>query len=195
MNRKAFTLVELIAATALSTLLFVAALSVIRSLGRVRAANGQPPHGWTLAAREQLQWDLANAIVMRQDDHGMILAGYGSLDPQTFAPTHLPVMVIYSLHNINTSIWLTREQSSLDPLLTDENSSELLCGDVEAFSVTGSYSPRSESTRDSIPGEGDPTPIIFQHLTNTQRVPDRVRIKITLRNDQIPLMDTVCYLR
>jgi prepilin-type N-terminal cleavage/methylation domain-containing protein len=195
-NPRGFTIVELLAATALSTLLFLAALSVIRTLGKTELTGAASRrYGWELSLRQQLRWDFANAVVLRHDEHGLILGGYGSLDPQTFAPTHRPVRVIYSLRDIGTGRWLVREQTSLDPLATDLDSSELLCGNVKSFSITGSYAARTVSADTATSPQDDPTPVIFQKMGDSQRVPDRIRVRIDLNGDPAPAMNAVLYLR
>lgn len=188
-------MVELLAATALSTLLFVAALSVIRSLGHTDESAGGASHAWTLAARQQLEWDLNNAVMLRQDEHGLILAGYGSFDGQTHEATHLPVLVTYSLRRIDTRQWLVREQSGLSSSSTDLNVSELMCGDVKSFTVTGSYASHSVPAPGSTSADDDPTPIIFKQISGMQRLPNRVRVRIDLQNDPVPAMNSILYLR
>lgn len=199
MRNNAFTMVELLAATVLSTLLFVTALAVIRSLASTVPKENFAPQSWTPAARRQLEWDVTNAVVIRRDDHGLILAGYDSLDPQTLLPNHLPVTVVYSMKTIDSRIWLVREQTSLDPLLTTLNFSEPICGDVKSFTVTGSYAPRTFSTDPKDPAndqsDDDATPVVFQQLTGFERTPDRMRVRLDLRADPVPVMNSVIYLR
>ena len=116
------------------------------------------------------------------------------MDSQTSAPTHLPVLVSYSLRKINARQWLVRDQSSLDPLATDLNSSELLCGDVKTFSMTGSYATHQESIVTSANMDQDPTPLVFQRIAGAQRLPDRVRLRIDLENESSPMLNTVLYI-
>jgi hypothetical protein len=191
-------MVELLAATVLSTLLFITALAVIRSLSNTGTKAAGETHGWTAAARRQIEWDLSNAVVFRQDDHGLDLAGYDSLEPATLAPNHLPVTVVYSLRTIGSRIWLVREQTSLDPLSPELNFSEPICGDVKSFTITGSYAARSfeVGSQAGDPDDGDVhTPVVFQQLVGFQRTPDRVRIRLDLRNDSAPVIDTVLFLK
>jgi hypothetical protein len=192
-------MVELLAATVLSTLLFITALAVIRSLSNTGTRAAGEPRGWAAAARRQIEWDLNSAVVFRQDDHGLVLAGYDSLDPATLSPNHLPVTVTYSLRTIGSRVWLVREQTSLDPLSPQLNFSEPVCGDVKAFTITGSYAARTyqsdAGTAANSDDEQDPTPLVFQQLAGFQRTPDRVRIRLDLRTDPAPVMDTVLFLR
>jgi hypothetical protein len=194
MRNKAFTMVELLAATALSTLLFIAALSVIRTLQPARSTSTPTSANWTLAVRQQIEWDLTNAVVFRQDEHGLILGGYGSLSSAGSAETHLPVMVTYALQIIHSRQWLVRQQTSLDPLMSDLDNTQLLCGDVKSFTITGSYASRNVPA-DTTSAEEDPTPMVFQHLSRTQRVPDQIRVRIDMQNDPLPVMNSILYLR
>ncbi len=192
MRRKGFTMIELVAATALAALLFTVAVSVIRSLGRISTGNELAQPVWTLAVRQQLDWDLANAVVFRQDNHGLTLAGYGSLDRKTLQSTHLQVTVVYSLRQIGSQSWLVREQSGLEPRFADSNWSELLCGHVKTFAFAGTYAARTVSL-DSTSSE-DAAPAVFRQLSGFQPTPDRARVKIDW-DDQTPSIDDTLFLK
>jgi prepilin-type N-terminal cleavage/methylation domain-containing protein len=190
-GRRAFTLIELVAATALSAVLLTVVLSVVRTVNRPQPTSDATTE---LAAplSRQLQWDLANAVVLRTDARGLTLGGYGSLDPATLEPTHVPVVVTYTLRPAGDRLWLVREQSSLDALAEGGTWDELACGDVAAFTVDAppTAADRAAATQ---PAEDDPTPLSFQRLAGVRPVPPRVRLTITLATTGHPSVEVVAY--
>jgi hypothetical protein len=163
---RAFTIVELLAATALAALLFTTALYVIRSIRPVPAAET----GWPTALSTQLGWDIDNAAVIRPDSRGLTLAGYGSLDPATLEPTHVPVGVAYVLHPIAGKTWLFREQTDLRPGSSEATFTEAVCGDVQSFTVTAASPPQ-------VAQDGS-APAVFRNLNGFVRLPDSVRFRV-----------------
>ena len=194
-RNSAFTLVELLAATALSTLLFLAALSVIHTLGPATRVEKEESHAWTLAARQQLEWDLNNAAILKQDEHGLILGGYGALDPQSMTAVHLPVLVTYALRDIENQRWLVREQTSLNPLAKVLNFSELVCRDVKSFSVTGSYAPRTiPIDPQTPPARRSDTNYFSDHRRRAANARTGCAFASTRRMNQNPIVNTVIYI-
>jgi hypothetical protein len=162
----AFTIVELLAATALAALLFTTALYVIRSIRPMPVVET----GWTTALAAQLRWDIDSADVIRPDSKGLTLAGYGSLDPTTLEPTHVPVSVAYALHPVGGKIWLFREQTDIRPGSSAATFNEAVCGDVESFTVTAASPPQ-------VAGEWS-IPVVFRNLNGFMRLPDSVRFRV-----------------
>lgn len=159
MRRSAFTLIELLAATALAALLLAAGFRVIGSLGRARAVLARQEQSRTYVAEtlDLLRWDLANARYMKSSPGELTLTGYGSLDPQTFAPRHRPVTVRYRLAAPGEApgeadggvgatggggrAWLVREQIDLDSSTNRNRSSALVCAGVAGFEVSPAAEP------------------------------------------------------
>ena len=112
--RRAFTILELLAATALTALLMVAVLLVVGSLGRSRAALAHQPDAgaWRSDLVDTLRRDLTNAAGCDFRQNGMTLVGHGSLDRATLAHGNEPVTVVYGLAVIHGRRWLVRTQSS-----------------------------------------------------------------------------------
>ena len=191
MTCRAFTLVELVAATALSAVLLTVVLSVVRTVNRPVAAT-DPATDTAGPLARQLRWDLTNAVVLRTDDRGLTLAGYGSLDPVTREPTHQPVVVTYTLRPATDQLWLVREQTSLDARAEGGTITDLVCGDVARFTVDAppSAADRAAATR---PAEEDPTPLPFQRLAHVRPVPSRVRLTVTFANAARPAVEGVAF--
>jgi prepilin-type N-terminal cleavage/methylation domain-containing protein len=148
---RAFTLLELLAATALSAVLMVVLLQVLASLARGKvvlerdtAADAAP---WQADLVEHLRWDLTNATEGAAEPNRLRLTGHGSLDRATLAPGHDPVTVTYALERLGGSAgnrtggggggrtWLVRRQSPRGGLTNERGWSELVCPDVTGFAV------------------------------------------------------------
>ena len=188
---RAFTLIELVAATALSAVLLTVVLSVVRTVNRPPAPTGATTDTAAPLSR-QLRWDLANAVVLRTDSRGLTLGGYGSLDPATLEPTHLPVVVTYTLRPAGGRLWLVREQSSLDARAEGGTADELVCGGVATFGVDAppTAADRAAATQPAIE---DPTPVEFQQLAGVRPVPPRVRLTVTFATAGRPAVEVVAF--
>jgi type II secretory pathway pseudopilin PulG len=133
-TRKAFTLVELLAANVLAALLIVAILTIIGALGRDRRAHAALDHDQAAQTandnlRRLIQWDFSNATRWQSVDGAYLFQSHGSLDPQTLAATNLPVTVRYELSGSAGKRWLTRSQTLRDKT-ADGAWSAPLCADV-----------------------------------------------------------------
>jgi type II secretory pathway component PulJ len=140
----AFTAIELVAATALSTLLMVALMMVTASIGRSQAAFEvqERDKGWSEAAVRLIHQDLLNATAVHPEQNRLVLEGHCGLDEQ-MERVHLPVMVVYELNEIGDRKWLVRRQT---PRQADEHAAELMelvLADVEGFEVQVVEEPES----------------------------------------------------
>lgn len=139
--RKAFTILEMLAATALAALLMLAVLHVIGSVGRTRAALAREfDPAWRAQVLETLRLDLTHSTGVRYEPNGVTLTGHAGLDRATLAPDHKPVTVAYGLATVAGRNWLYRRQtpragSGRQPWR------ELLCADVTTFSVRPAAAP------------------------------------------------------
>jgi prepilin-type N-terminal cleavage/methylation domain-containing protein len=124
-NRRAFTLIEMLMATALTALLLGAVLSVASALARDarRARPALAPQN-TDAAFDQLRWDIANASSMSasRDGRELVLIGHGGIDSATMRPTGRLARVAYQ----STAAGLVRRQEYLDDPAHPQAWSELL---------------------------------------------------------------------
>ena len=136
-KRRAFTAVELLAATALAAALMLVVVRVIGSIGRAqRDVAAGPSDAWKADLLDTLRRDLANARDVRPEGGRLVITGVGSLDRDTLSPGHDAVTVVYELRSLAGREWLVRHQS---PAPGDSSGgagwTELLCPDVSAFAV------------------------------------------------------------
>jgi type II secretory pathway pseudopilin PulG len=177
-RRNAFTLVELLAANVLAALLIVAILSVLGALGRDRRAHAALDHGRTSQTTDDnllrlIQWDFSNATRWRSVDGAYFFQSHGSLDPQTLAPTNLPVTVRYELNEAAGKRWLVRSQTPRDKT-SDGAWSAPLCADVADLVLVPAASRRArpQSVWRDLPSQ--------MHLTLTWTDPQRPVLDETL---------------
>jgi hypothetical protein len=134
--RRAFTILEMLAATALTALLMLAVFQVIGSVGRTRAAMARQPETgfWKADLLDTLRRDLSNSTAVRYEAGGVTLTGHGALDRATLAPTDEPVTVTYGIATIAGRNWLYRLQTPR-AAAARQPWRELVCADVTDFSV------------------------------------------------------------
>jgi hypothetical protein len=137
--RRAFTILELLAATALTALLMLAVLHVIGSLGasRVTLASHAGAAAWRSDLLDTLRRDLVNSSQATFQKDQMTLTGHAALDRATLALHHQPVTIVYGLATIHGRTWLVRRQSSRDGSSNQGVWAELLCPDITGFTVKG----------------------------------------------------------
>jgi hypothetical protein len=135
--RKAFTILELLAATALTALLMVAVLHVVGTIGASRAALARQADAgaWRADLLDQLRRDLTNASKVSFGQNSMTLAGHGALDARTLELRHEPVTVVYGLSVIDGRSWLVRRQAPRDGLSNAPAWGELICPDITGLAI------------------------------------------------------------
>ena len=135
--RRAFTILELLAATALTALLMAAVLHVVGAIGASRAALARHAGAgaWQADLLNLVRRDMTNAskVTLRAD--GMALTGRAALDAGTLELRHEPVTVVYGLSVIDGRSWLVRRQSPREGLSHAPAWGELICPDVSGFVV------------------------------------------------------------
>ncbi len=135
--KRAFTILELLAATALTALLMVAVLHVVGTLGASRAALARQADvgAWRADLLDTLRRDLTNASQATFARDGVTLIGHGALDPVTLEFGHEPVTVVYGLATIHDRRWLVRRQAPRGGLSNQPAWVELLCPDITGFTI------------------------------------------------------------
>ena len=137
---RGFTLVEVLAATALTAVLMLAVLQVLGTLSRSRSAMEKRAEGaapWREDLVDTVRRDLNSATGVRFAPNGIVLASHAALRPSSLAATDEPVTVTYGLTEIHGRNWLCRRQAVRAGF--DGGGApwtELLCPDVAAFEMT-----------------------------------------------------------
>ena len=191
MNRRGFTLIEMLLATVLAGILMGGVLLMTTAIGRDRArvaADEAVPRGAGLV--DQLRWDLTNATTMAQADHGraLMLTGHGALDGKTLASNGRLAKVTYEVRGKGRDGALFRTQSYLDDPVRPEPWTELVSMNVRTLNVL----PKSP---DANPVEKE-KPVSFlpreEEIAPTRRrapqayyIPTRARLTIQLKNSTI----------
>jgi type II secretory pathway pseudopilin PulG len=161
----AFTLIELLAASALAAVLMLVLFQVIGSLGRSRAAlarveqsDASARTAWKADLLDLFRWDLSNATEASFKPGVVTLTGHGALDRRSLAVDQQPVTVVYRLEPRGRSACLVRHQFPRGGVTNDASWSELVCANVTAFemSPTSREDQRSTSTRVRIDGTRGP---------------------------------------
>ena len=139
-SHRGFTLVELLAATALTAVLMLAVLQVLGTLGRSRSAMEKRDGAaapWREDLVNTLRGDLSGATGVRYAPNGIVLATHAALRPGSLVPADEPVTVTYGLTEIHGRSWLCRRQAARAGFSgAGEPWTELLCPDVTAFELT-----------------------------------------------------------
>lgn len=198
--KRAFTLIEMLAATALSALLMVGLMRVIgtvRSPGRSEpsplARNASEAHEGLLDAVNLIEWDLVHARTIQLGQNTVTVEGYGSLqrtdglsrdDFSRIARPHRPVRVRYLLRTIAGQTWLIRQQTDLDDPTNRSTWTELVACGVDRFEWV------PEQTGDPQGGAEDPS---LDHEAGA--VPARLRLILRPADPAIPEISRTMMLR
>lgn len=139
-NARAFTLLELLLATALTAVLMVGVLAVVANLGAPEAAAGHVPDRERNRALEAcldlLREDLAHAVAVDASQaNALTLVGYAALDDRARERTHRPVRVRYGLERIDGRAWLVRRQDALDVKTNETVQRDLVCCGFTGFQL------------------------------------------------------------
>lgn len=186
-----FTLVELLAAAALSTLLLTVGFAVTRSLA-VRPGRDALDHAaWRLAAERQIRWDLEHAVLAQPPRAGaLVIAGYGGINVAAGEVAHLPVTVEYRIQTIGDRRWLVRQQTWLEAGPRSRTLTQLVCADVSDLVVIARVpTPRrgAQGRRDRADFT-DALPAALQQLRGFEPAPSRCRVSVVFRSGVAPLV-------
>lgn len=111
----AFTLIEVLAAVALSTVLLMVLTTVAMSVKKgerqlaAHAAEGERHD----AIFDLFRHDLVHARTIEIEQDLLIIDGYGALDGESLAPLHRPAIVTYALAEVGETVGLLRHQETV----------------------------------------------------------------------------------
>lgn len=134
----AFTLVELMLATALTAVLMMAVMSSLAAMNSRQAATSPSAQSSSEdAVMALLEQDLLNARTWQSRSDGFCLKGFCAMDPSTKAACDLPVTVLYSVQTVANRSWLIRRQEPDYPPL-GQAACDLVYSGVEKITLAKS---------------------------------------------------------
>jgi hypothetical protein len=151
---RAFTLLEMLLATTLATVLIGAVLMVLSAVARDRQRLTKLDAGTESSPfLDGLRWDLCNAQTMAGavDGRSLVLIGHGALDSRTLLPTGRLARVTYRAAEEGKPFHLVREQMLLDDPARPEKWRELVSGDISGLWVIATGTPLANSGGAEIP--------------------------------------------
>ena len=139
-----FTAVELLAALALASLLMVAVLGVLGSIGRTRATLTRHggPNPWLSDIEPVIRQDLLDARTLDVSGGAVHLQGYGALDPVNLVRTHRPADIRYLVRQAGACSLLIREQRTFDDRTGAKVLTQIVALDVASVALLDVQWPR-----------------------------------------------------
>ncbi len=223
MNCKAMTTIELLVATALAAVLMIGVLHATGSIRPELDGRGHTPtRRWPANLVRLLQWDLANAHWVIQEENKLTIVGHNALNRGDFgwkrnikaSSTHRPVTVEYQLwpgKEHDDGNWLIRRQTHMTELTNRRTWAEVVAWGVEGLAlrqVDGTIDAMADlplgGEDDSVePALGvedadtaEPvTGVEGDWLDGNGSIPRRVRLVVTMAGDQEPGIDSLIVLR
>lgn len=111
-SRSALTIIEVLVATLLASLMLSAVAGLLGALARqeriLSAKQHQP--AWQIQLSEELLWDLRNARRYAVTESGVFLDGFGGRDFGSLRPTGEPALIAYALVDAGGERWLVRQE-------------------------------------------------------------------------------------
>ncbi|HEX4793468.1 MAG TPA: prepilin-type N-terminal cleavage/methylation domain-containing protein [Humisphaera sp.] len=182
MNRRGFSLIELMIATALSVALMGAVLAILSNIARdTRRLAGAQASSASQNLIELLHRDLSSSRTMIQapDGSALVLVGHGWIDPATLNPTGRLARTTYQCIREGQTRWLIRQQESMDDPGGPKRWRTLVAANIESLlvnpAVTDSAAPDPRAQADESPNDPPAT-----RAGVAISVPPRVRVQISL---------------
>ncbi len=139
MNRQpshGFTIMELLIASALASILMIGILFATTQQARqVQRQQKQSSPTELDSIVQLLRRDLMLATACRIKDQQIQLQGYFKLDEKTFSQTQQPAQVIYRLADIDQETWLIRHQQDPTSLTLQDSSANLVCKGITSMQL------------------------------------------------------------
>ncbi len=137
-HRRGFTLVEMVVAVVIASLLTAAVLAAASGIARDRQKFGAFNQGdGSKRVLEMLRWDLTNASSFSSTAGEIRIDGHGGIDPRTLLPNNRLTRVTFRLRRIGaTTAALFREQEYLDDPIRPQRWSELVADGVKLLAIS-----------------------------------------------------------
>lgn len=127
-----FSVIELLAALVLATMLMIVVMGFLSVISQRRKAllENAPSRMWQQVLTRQIHTDLANARRYEFQPDRLRLMGFCAVDPRSSQLTGRPAEVSYDLVQVNSQTWLFRTETLLDSDTNDNQRRELVCRNV-----------------------------------------------------------------
>ncbi len=137
LKRGGWTLVELLAAMALASVLLISVIGVVGRLARTRGylLEHHAPSSWKMRVRELVRRDMIHARQLEIAEGELRLFGFGGHDYYTGRMVHDRGVVVYRVIAIDGRFWLVRQIRRPEERLGDDVRTDLVCRGVEAVDV------------------------------------------------------------
>lgn len=168
---RGLTLVELLVAATLASMLVVTAMALLKTLTMKRRLLMDEDAGaaWHQSLETQLRWDLANARRFELGSDCLRLVGYAARDFDTQLPTHRRSEVVYRLVRLGEQPWLMREETQPDMNSNHNRRCEIVCRGIDAITM-------------EIPGQA-------KELQHAGSLPERFRLTLKRGTAAQPIID------
>jgi len=136
--RSGFTLLELLAALVLASLMMVAAWRLLQTMHRqekVIAASIAEDRAWLSRIYQRIEQDFRNSRRMAVGQNVVHLEGFAATGDVSSLPGLSPAEISYTIAEINGRSCLRREQLRTDMLSNQSGSQELIAVDVSGLSL------------------------------------------------------------
>ncbi|MCK4601613.1 MAG: prepilin-type N-terminal cleavage/methylation domain-containing protein [Phycisphaerae bacterium] len=170
-NRTGMTLIELLAALAIASMLAIAALAVATNLSRAEAIGRRQEQAGSIRdqLRHLLAADVAHARRARAAEGGFELQTRCRLAPETLELGHAACVVRYQVASVGGSSWLLRRQRDPD----GASLTELVCGDANSIRLVVDGKPAARQWK-ALPFDV-PVSVIVQQAQGSLEFTWRVR--------------------
>lgn len=134
-TRGGFTLIELMAATAIAGMMVIVTMEMLGHLTTQVADGKQRYHSrpWLNVLKAQIQSDFAHCRSIIVKNNELRLDGYTWQDPETGVAQRRPTQIIYQLPKSANRGWLMRKQVDLTGNINSAQHSTVVCFGIARF--------------------------------------------------------------
>lgn len=145
---RGLTVVELLVALSLATMLVVAVLGMLTLMeSHRRVLTSQVfVEPWQYQLSRQLRRDLTNARQMKVDRDRLVLTGYSGTNGLGLLGTSRLAEVTYQVARIGDDWYLLRDERSLDSLFDEPNARHLIADGIHHIEAVDASGPTSNGT-------------------------------------------------
>ena len=178
MKRSAFTVIELLAATALAGLMLAAVSGVLGTLSRQHREIMSQQHRepWQRRLIDQLQWDFANARQYEVAPKQLTLVGNGGRDFATHVPIFCRAEIRYEVLELASRPCLVRREIHPEDRALCNSGTELVCFDIATIDVRSLE--KVHGNRQTAPGS----------------IPRTLRLKVARTSSALAAVDEVLHV-